>query len=64
MVTLVVMTTMAAAVFFLAYFLIALVREQRTIHPYQEGSASLQSAEYQSLGRERRYSQRWGIQPR
>jgi hypothetical protein len=44
------LTTIAAAVFFLAYFFIALVREQRTIHPYQEGSTSVQSAGYQSLG--------------
>jgi hypothetical protein len=49
-VTLVVLTTIAAAVFFLAYFLIALVREQKTIRPHRVGSTSVQSVGYQSLG--------------
>ncbi len=52
MATFVVMTTIALAVFFLAYFLIALIREQKTIRPFRVGSTSVERAGYQSLGRE------------
>ncbi len=52
MVTFVVMTTIAAAVFFLAYFLIALVKEERTISCRRASVTSVQSAGYQSLGGE------------
>ncbi len=52
MATFVVMTTIAAAVFFLAWFLIALVvNEERTIRR-RASVTSVQSAGYQSLGGE------------
>lgn len=52
MVTLAVLTTIAGAVLFLVYFLIALVREWRPIRRCQGSVTSVQDAGCRSLGRE------------
>jgi hypothetical protein len=51
-VTFVVMTTIAAAVSLLVWFLIALVNEERTIRRHRASMTSVQSAGFQSLGGE------------